>query len=146
MEARVSDAQEAISHISGGCRCGAISYEISLPPSLDQNSSESLKRNLITPSKQKFPSRGVTPNSNRWRANHCHCTTCRQTVGGLVVTWVSIPYTHIKIARNGPTGKYNATNRVTREFVGVSFITFTKLTFIVSNLRSGIILLGKGRS
>ncbi|PVG02224.1 hypothetical protein CPB86DRAFT_615287 [Serendipita vermifera] len=119
MDNRTINIQEGASHLSGRCHCGAISFEISIPPSLDLDSSnvpQALKNNLVAPSRQRFPNRGIRPNSNKWRANHCHCTTCRQTVGGLIVTWVSIPDTHIKMVKSGPTGKYRASNRVTREF------------------------------
>ncbi|PVG02225.1 hypothetical protein CPB86DRAFT_780646, partial [Serendipita vermifera] len=111
--------QTEITHITGQCRCGAVSYQFPLPPTIDVESPDApqlLKDNLVPPSKQKFPERGVRPNSNRWRASYCHCAACRQTVGALVVNWVNIPTKDIQISRNGPTGKYRASNHATREF------------------------------
>jgi hypothetical protein len=112
--------QTDIAHITGQCRCGAVSYLFPLPPSIDLESPDApqlLKDNIVPPSKQRFPDRGVRPNSNRWKASFCHCSACRQTVGALVVNWVNIPTRYLQIVQSGPTGKYRASNFATREFV-----------------------------
>jgi hypothetical protein len=119
--------QTDIAHITGQCRCGAVSYLFPLPPSIDVESPDApqlLKDNIVPPSKQRFPDRGVRPNSNRWRASYCHCAACRQTVGALVVNWVNIPTKDLQIVRNGQTGKYRASNHATREFVRNPFIAY----------------------
>ncbi|PVG02226.1 hypothetical protein CPB86DRAFT_823068 [Serendipita vermifera] len=108
-----------ISHITGQCRCGAVSYQFPIPPSIDLNSdgvSPYLKDRIMPPSQQKYPDRGARPNSNRWKGNHCHCAACRQTAGALMVDWVNIPTEYVKITRNGPVGKYRASDHATREF------------------------------
>jgi hypothetical protein len=115
-----------ISHITGQCRCGAVSYRFPVPPSIDLNSSDVsqyLKDRIMPPSGQKYPERGVRPNSNRWKGNHCHCAACRQTAGALMVDWVNIPTEYVTISRNGPTGKYRASDHATREFVSMTLGT-----------------------
>ncbi|KIM28839.1 hypothetical protein M408DRAFT_134073 [Serendipita vermifera MAFF 305830] len=114
-----SNDSPAISSLAGGCHCGAITYQFPLPPAIDVEGtdvSERYKRDLIPPSKQKFPTRGGRPNQNKWRGNHCHCDSCRRTVGGLMIDWVTMPISEVVISRNGPVGKYKSSNPVTREF------------------------------
>jgi len=106
--------------LKGRCHCGAVSYELPLPPSVDLEGpdvSELYGNSLVAPSKQRFPLRGSRPNQNKWRASHCHCGACRHTVGALMVDWVNIPAKDIAISRNGPTGTYRASNHASREFV-----------------------------
>jgi hypothetical protein len=121
----VGETVASIPTLKGGCHCGAITYELPLPPEIDVDGpgvSSTLKNNIVPPCKQKYPQRGSRPNSNRWRASHCHCGACRQTVWALMIDWVNIPREELKTARNGPTGVYRASNRATREFVSVSLV------------------------
>lgn len=113
----------SVTVLQGRCHCGAVTYEFPVAPDIDlegPNVSDTLKNNIVPPSKQKYPQRGARPNTNRWRASHCHCGTCRQTVGAMIVDWVNIPRQDTKITRNGPTGVYRSSNHATREFVGAS--------------------------
>jgi hypothetical protein len=117
---KTSDA--AITCLTGGCHCGAVSYELPLPPSIDLESpdiSKLYKDNSVAPSKQRFAARGGKPTQNKWRASHCHCGACRRTVGALMVDWVNIPSKDIVITRKGPTGKHRASNHASREFVSI---------------------------
>ena len=127
------ESMASISVLEGGCHCGAVTYELPLPPKIDVDEpgvSSTLKNNVVPPSKQKYPQRGSRPNSNRWRASHCHCGACRQTVGALMIDWVNIPREEAKITRNGPTGVYRASNHATREFVSVSSLLELALIFV----------------
>jgi len=149
---KTSDA--SVTCLVGGCHCGAVSYQLPLPPSIDlegSSVSELYKNNMVAPSKQRFATRGGKPSHNKWRATHCHCGACRHTVGGLMVDWVNIPSKDIIITRKGPTGKYRSSTHASREFVSIPILriftgthTVTWL-FPVSNMRDVSVLLGRRR-
>lgn len=109
-----------ITSLSGQCHCGAISYIAPLPPTIEETSvlGYDFKANcVVPPSEQKYPNRGSRPDSNRWKATHCHCNACRRTIGAFCADWLDVPRGKAVITRKGPTGKYRASNRATREFV-----------------------------
>lgn len=108
-----------VSPLVGSCHCGAISYQVSPPPDIDPGNpdiAQEYRDTLVSPSKQKCPTRGSRQNKNKWGVCHCHCEACRRTTGALMVDWVTIPNTDIIITRNGPTGRYRASDLASREF------------------------------
>jgi hypothetical protein len=144
----------SITCLVGSCHCGAVSYEIPLPPSIDLEHpgvSELYKTNMVAPSKQRFTTIGGKPTQNKWRASHCHCGACRHTVGALMVDWVNILSKDIIITRKGPTRKYRSSTHASREFVSVLILRILTSThtvtwlFPVSNMRDVSVLLGRRR-
>jgi len=106
-----------ISGIPGRCRCGAIKYELPIPPTAEVAPFDiPSKQMVVPPSMQRYPQRGSRPNSNKWRAGHCHCKACTGTVGATVVDWVDVPLQEVKVVRDGPTGVYTITSYAKREF------------------------------
>ena len=111
-----------VTSLTGGCHCGAVSYEFPVPPGENMKAEcEAYAKNLITPSKQRFPERGSRPDQNKWRASHCHCGACRRTVGAMMVDWINIPSSILSVSRKGPTGKYMVSDHATREFVSIEY-------------------------
>lgn len=48
---------------------------------------------------------------------HCHCSICRKVSGGLVVTWVTLPYARFQWSAGTPRA-YRAPDSCTRYFCG----------------------------
>lgn len=111
-------SETPVTPLLGGCHCGAVTYEVSVPPiPADPDIDPKYKNSLVTPSIQKHTERGSRPNQNKWRACHCHCEACRRTAGSLMVDWVTIPATDIIVTRKGATGVYKTSGIASREFV-----------------------------
>lgn len=116
----VRDTVPSDSILKGRCHCGAITYELPLPPDIDIEGSDVnpiLRKHIVPPERQKYPQRGSRPNSNKWRAGHCHCGACRRTVGAMVVDWVTVPLEGTNVTKNASLGVYKASDYARREFV-----------------------------
>ncbi|WP_263147118.1 GFA family protein [Pseudomonas sp. RIT-PI-AD] len=59
---------------------------------------------------------------------HCHCTICRRSSGGLVVTWITVPRAAFEWLRGEP-GEYASSATCTRYFCrdcGAQLALFTR--------------------
>lgn len=61
---------------------------------------------------------------------HCHCSICRRTTGGILVTWISVPLSSFTWLRGQPA-QYVSSESCTRYFCnqcGAHLALFTRLS------------------